>query len=109
MRFSLQFLPELIWSYLSVRAGRDPHRSGCIEALLLGIYNLVSLRREARWEQGCEGGPFPSVFVRSFICMWGVPFYLCTVGLLCKWGVVWKDSLCTCAVCIESTVMNWTQ
>lgn len=41
-RFTLQFLPELVWSYLSVTAGRDPHCSGCIEALLLGIYNLVS-------------------------------------------------------------------
>ncbi|KAJ8273929.1 hypothetical protein GJAV_G00107040 [Gymnothorax javanicus] len=38
--FTLQFLPELLWSYLSVTAGRDPHCSGCIEALLLGIYNL---------------------------------------------------------------------
>ncbi|XP_073677617.1 hyccin-like [Garra rufa] len=42
-RFTLQFLPELVWSYLSVTAGRDPHCSGCIEALLLGIYNLVSV------------------------------------------------------------------
>lgn len=41
-RFTLQFLPELVWSYLSVSAGRNPHHSGCIEALLLGIYNLVS-------------------------------------------------------------------
>uniref|UniRef100_A0A8C2EZX3 Family with sequence similarity 126 member A n=1 Tax=Cyprinus carpio TaxID=7962 RepID=A0A8C2EZX3_CYPCA len=40
-RFTLQFLPELVWSYLSVTAARDPHCSGCIEALLLGIYNLV--------------------------------------------------------------------
>lgn len=40
-RFTLQFLPELLWSLLSVSAARDPHTSGCIEALLLGIYNLV--------------------------------------------------------------------
>uniref|UniRef100_UPI00398E94A3 hyccin isoform X2 n=1 Tax=Pristiophorus japonicus TaxID=55135 RepID=UPI00398E94A3 len=39
-RFTLQFLPELLWSYLSVIATRDTHSSGCIEALLLGIYNL---------------------------------------------------------------------
>ncbi|CAF89563.1 unnamed protein product, partial [Tetraodon nigroviridis] len=41
-RFTLQFLPELLWSLLSVSAARDPHTSGCIEALLLGIYNLVA-------------------------------------------------------------------
>uniref|UniRef100_A0A8C2L7D0 Protein FAM126B-like n=1 Tax=Cyprinus carpio TaxID=7962 RepID=A0A8C2L7D0_CYPCA len=35
-RFTLQFLPELLWVYLR----RDRHSSGCIEALLLGIYNL---------------------------------------------------------------------
>ncbi|RXN03176.1 protein FAM126B isoform X1 [Labeo rohita] len=35
-RFTLQFLPELMWVYLR----RDRHSSGCIEALLLGIYNL---------------------------------------------------------------------
>uniref|UniRef100_A0A672HF06 Family with sequence similarity 126 member A n=1 Tax=Salarias fasciatus TaxID=181472 RepID=A0A672HF06_SALFA len=40
-RFTLQFLPELLWSLLSASAARDPHTSGCIEALLLGIYNLV--------------------------------------------------------------------
>ncbi|XP_067859703.1 hyccin isoform X2 [Heptranchias perlo] len=39
-RFTLQFLPELVWSYLSVIATGDMHSSGCIEALLLGIYNL---------------------------------------------------------------------
>ncbi|XP_076866027.1 hyccin [Brachyhypopomus gauderio] len=39
-RFTLQFLPELVWSYLSVSAGRDLRCSGCVEALLLGIYNL---------------------------------------------------------------------
>ncbi|XP_072561457.1 hyccin isoform X3 [Paramormyrops kingsleyae] len=48
MRFTLQFLPELIWSYLSVRAGRDPHRSGCIEALLLGIYNLEIVDKDGQ-------------------------------------------------------------
>lgn len=40
-RFTLQFLPELLWSLLSVSVARDPHTSGCIEALLLGVYNLV--------------------------------------------------------------------
>ncbi|XP_038653351.1 hyccin isoform X2 [Scyliorhinus canicula] len=39
-RFTLQYLPELVWSYLSVMATREIYRSGCIEALLLGIYNL---------------------------------------------------------------------
>uniref|UniRef100_A0A8C1N0X1 Uncharacterized protein n=1 Tax=Cyprinus carpio TaxID=7962 RepID=A0A8C1N0X1_CYPCA len=38
-RFTLQFLPELLWVYLR----RDRHSSGCIEALLLGIYNLVCI------------------------------------------------------------------
>jgi len=46
-RFTLQFLPELLWSLLSASAARDPHTSGCIEALLLGIYNLVGERMEA--------------------------------------------------------------
>ncbi|XP_054420395.1 hyccin isoform X2 [Pteronotus mesoamericanus] len=40
LRFTLQFLPELIWCYLSVSASRNVHSSGCIEALLLGVYNL---------------------------------------------------------------------
>uniref|UniRef100_A0A8C5W384 Hyccin PI4KA lipid kinase complex subunit 1 n=1 Tax=Microcebus murinus TaxID=30608 RepID=A0A8C5W384_MICMU len=40
LRFTLQFLPELIWCYLAVSASRNVHRSGCIEALLLGVYNL---------------------------------------------------------------------
>ncbi|KAK7153519.1 hypothetical protein R3I94_007028 [Phoxinus phoxinus] len=35
-RFTLQFLPELLWVYLR----RRRHSSSCIEALLLGIYNL---------------------------------------------------------------------
>ncbi|KAJ8350041.1 hypothetical protein SKAU_G00251710 [Synaphobranchus kaupii] len=39
-RFTLQFLPELIWVYLRVTASRDRQSNGCIEALLLGIYNL---------------------------------------------------------------------
>ncbi|XP_016375577.1 hyccin-like [Sinocyclocheilus rhinocerous] len=51
-RFTLQFLPELVWSYLSVTAARDPHCSGCIEALLLGIYNLVrALLNNTRFTQ----------------------------------------------------------
>ncbi|XP_038617202.1 hyccin isoform X1 [Tachyglossus aculeatus] len=40
LRFTLQFLPELIWCYLAVSASRDMQSSGCIEALLLGVYNL---------------------------------------------------------------------
>ena len=52
-RFTLQFLPELVWVYLRLTASRDRHSNGCIEALLLGIYNLVrwggkgSLREQA--------------------------------------------------------------
>uniref|UniRef100_A0A8C1XVW5 Uncharacterized protein n=1 Tax=Cyprinus carpio TaxID=7962 RepID=A0A8C1XVW5_CYPCA len=40
-RFTLQFLPELVWSYLSVTAARDPHCSGCIEALLLDLVCII--------------------------------------------------------------------
>ncbi|XP_013872186.1 protein FAM126B isoform X2 [Austrofundulus limnaeus] len=39
-RFTLQFLPELMWVYLRLTASRDRQSNGCIEALLLGIYNL---------------------------------------------------------------------
>ncbi|XP_051966825.1 protein FAM126B-like isoform X4 [Xyrauchen texanus] len=39
-RFTLQFLPELIGVYLHHSACRERHRNGCVEALLLGIYNL---------------------------------------------------------------------
>ncbi|GAB1284996.1 Protein FAM126B [Apodemus speciosus] len=39
-RFTLQFLPELIWVYLRLTVSRDRQSNGCIEALLLGIYNL---------------------------------------------------------------------
>ncbi|XP_053369321.1 hyccin 2 isoform X3 [Clarias gariepinus] len=39
-RFTLQFLPELIWVYLHHTASRERYRNGCVEALLLGIYNL---------------------------------------------------------------------
>ncbi|XP_048028619.1 protein FAM126B isoform X1 [Megalobrama amblycephala] len=39
-RFTLQFLPELIWVYLRHSASRERYRNGCVEALLLGIYNL---------------------------------------------------------------------
>ncbi|XP_029444932.1 hyccin isoform X2 [Rhinatrema bivittatum] len=39
-RFTLQFLPELMGCYLAVSSSRDLQSSGCIEALLLGIYNL---------------------------------------------------------------------
>lgn len=44
-RFTLQFLPELVWVYLRVTASRDRQSNGCIEALLLGIYNLVGAGR----------------------------------------------------------------
>lgn len=44
-RFTLQFLPELVWVYLRVTASRDRQSNGCIEALLLGIYNLVGTWR----------------------------------------------------------------
>lgn len=44
-RFTLQFLPELVWAYLRITASRDRQSNGCIEALLLGIYNLVGVRR----------------------------------------------------------------
>ncbi|GAB1289455.1 Hyccin [Apodemus speciosus] len=40
LRFTLQFLPELMWCYLALSASRNVHSSGCIEALLLGVYNL---------------------------------------------------------------------
>eukprot|EP00079_Xenopus_tropicalis_P030508 XP_012826549.1 PREDICTED: protein FAM126B isoform X2 [Xenopus tropicalis] len=41
-RFTMQFLPELICVYLRLTASRDRQSNGCIEALLLGIYNLPS-------------------------------------------------------------------
>lgn len=47
-RFTLQFLPELLWSLLSASAARDPHASGCIEALLLGIYNLEIVDKDGQ-------------------------------------------------------------
>ncbi|XP_023613891.1 hyccin-like isoform X1 [Myotis lucifugus] len=40
LRFTLPFLPELIWCYLAVSASRNVHSRGCIEALFLGVYNL---------------------------------------------------------------------
>ncbi|XP_053925886.1 hyccin 2 isoform X3 [Cuculus canorus] len=45
-RFTLQFLPELIWVYLHLTASRDRQSNGCIEALLLGIYNLEIADRD---------------------------------------------------------------
>ncbi|CAH2306003.1 FAM126B isoform X1 [Pelobates cultripes] len=39
-RFTMQFLPEFICVYLRLTASRDRQSNGCIEALLLGIYNL---------------------------------------------------------------------
>ncbi|CDQ83974.1 unnamed protein product [Oncorhynchus mykiss] len=48
-RFVLQFLPELLWSLLlAPSAARDPHTSGCIEALLLGIYNLEIVDKDGQ-------------------------------------------------------------
>ncbi|XP_053322575.1 hyccin isoform X2 [Spea bombifrons] len=46
--FTLQFLPELIWCYLSVSSSRHLQSSGCIEALLLSIYNLEIMDEEGR-------------------------------------------------------------
>ncbi|NWR87563.1 HYCCI protein, partial [Furnarius figulus] len=46
LRFTLQFLPELMWCYLAVSASRDLQSSGCIEALLLGVYNLEIVDKE---------------------------------------------------------------
>ncbi|XP_048454961.1 protein FAM126B isoform X2 [Rhincodon typus] len=45
-RFTLQFLPELIWRYLCITASRERQSNGCIEALLLGIYNLEIVDRD---------------------------------------------------------------
>ncbi|XP_078259679.1 hyccin 2 isoform X2 [Rhinoraja longicauda] len=45
-RFTLQFLPELIWGYLRIISSRERHCNGCIEALLLGIYNLEIVDRD---------------------------------------------------------------
>uniref|UniRef100_A0A8C0U332 F126B protein n=1 Tax=Cyanistes caeruleus TaxID=156563 RepID=A0A8C0U332_CYACU len=39
-RFTLQFLPELIWVYLRLTASRDRQSNGCIEALLLVLMLL---------------------------------------------------------------------
>ncbi|KAI1898331.1 hypothetical protein AGOR_G00071220 [Albula goreensis] len=44
--FTLQFLPELVWVYLRITASRDRQSNGCIEALLLGIYNLEIVDKE---------------------------------------------------------------
>ncbi|XP_053266410.1 hyccin isoform X1 [Podarcis raffonei] len=46
LQFTLQFLPELIWCYLAVSASKDLQSSGCIEALLLGVYNLEIVDKE---------------------------------------------------------------
>ncbi|XP_049749614.1 hyccin isoform X2 [Elephas maximus indicus] len=46
LRFTLQFLPELTWCYLAVSASRNLHSSGCVEALLLGVYNLEIVDKE---------------------------------------------------------------
>lgn len=45
--FTLQFLPELMWCYLTVSATWKRHSTGCIEALLLGVYNLVCMKMMA--------------------------------------------------------------
>ncbi|MGH0155492.1 UNVERIFIED_CONTAM: hypothetical protein FKN15_029346 [Acipenser sinensis] len=47
-RFTLQFLPEFIWSYLSTCTSRDLHSTGCREALLLGIYNLEIIDKDGQ-------------------------------------------------------------
>ena len=53
-RFTLQFLPELVWVYLRVTASRDRQSNGCIEALLLGMYNLVGTNTSALWFALCN-------------------------------------------------------
>ncbi|XP_072541638.1 hyccin 2-like isoform X2 [Salminus brasiliensis] len=45
-RFTLQFLPELVWMYLRLTSSRNRQSNGCIEALLLGIYNLEIVDKE---------------------------------------------------------------
>ncbi|RXM27624.1 Hyccin [Acipenser ruthenus] len=47
-RFTLQFLPEFIWSYLSICTSRELHSTGCREALLLGIYNLEIVDKDGQ-------------------------------------------------------------
>nr|XP_006636107.1 PREDICTED: hyccin isoform X1 [Lepisosteus oculatus]XP_015213647.1 PREDICTED: hyccin isoform X1 [Lepisosteus oculatus]XP_015213648.1 PREDICTED: hyccin isoform X1 [Lepisosteus oculatus] len=47
-RFALQLLPELLWCYLSLAGGRGPRCSGCVEALLLGIYNLEIVDKDGQ-------------------------------------------------------------
>ncbi|XP_074125881.1 hyccin isoform X3 [Sminthopsis crassicaudata] len=38
--FTLQFLPELMWCYLTMSTAWKRQSTGCVEALLLGVYNL---------------------------------------------------------------------
>lgn len=70
-RFTLQFLPELIWVYLHHTASRERQRNGCVEALLLGIYNLVSqlknmsVKRSKGYPAGYSSPP-PLFFFLSF-------------------------------------------
>ncbi|XP_063068675.1 hyccin 2 [Engraulis encrasicolus] len=45
-RFTLQFLPELISVYLCHITSRERYNTGCVEALLLGIYNLEIVDKE---------------------------------------------------------------
>ena len=54
-RFTLQFLPELVWVYLRLTSSRERQSNGCVEALLLGIYNLVGAR--TRGDTGGVVGP----------------------------------------------------
>lgn len=66
-RFTLQFLPELLWSLLSASAARDPHTSGCIEALLLGIYNLVGERRKVVLSVRVFAHIYIYIFITTFL------------------------------------------
>ncbi|KAB1276501.1 Hyccin, partial [Camelus dromedarius] len=81
LRFTLQFLPELIWCYLAVSASRNVHSSGCIEALLLGVYNLEIVDKQGHSKVLSFTIPSlskPSVYHEvsdilsnlSFVCMW---------------------------------------
>lgn len=61
-RFTLQFLPELVWIYLRITASRDRQSNGCIEALLLGIYNLVGVNASQLFFNLCASTSKPASY-----------------------------------------------
>uniref|UniRef100_A0A8C2L212 Uncharacterized protein n=2 Tax=Cyprinus carpio TaxID=7962 RepID=A0A8C2L212_CYPCA len=74
-RFTLQFLPELLWVYLR----RDRHSSGCIEALLLGIYNLEIVDKDGNGKLFSFLIPSlskPSIYHEFFPVAWKPPHTL---------------------------------